>query len=230
MIRNALAFAAVIALGSGAAGAAPVPVPALPRPGAMQLLDTPRGTVWDVIYPPGIPTALHRHMTDFVGVELVSTRGTFTDPDGTVHVVDLARGAMYMRNRGLTHIEEGVVGQPQRNAMLIELKDGVSPVYRNDTALGAGFPASAAQRIVDNDRVTIWDAHWAPGDAAAPFFQSRDIFLVPIDAGVLRIASPGEPPRDLPLAGGQVLFLPGGHGLTIAAQSGTVRAAVIELK
>jgi hypothetical protein len=48
-------------------------VPALPRPGATEIFENDRGRVWDVIYPPGMPTGMHRHATDFVGVELVDT-------------------------------------------------------------------------------------------------------------------------------------------------------------
>ena len=63
----------------------------------------------------------------------------------------------------------------------------------------------------------------APGGAAAPFFQARDLFLVPIDPGVLVIASPGEPDRTEPLAGGQVIFLPGGKARSMASSRGVVR-------
>src|SRR3569832_1820304 len=48
-------------------------VSALPRPGATQILDNERGRVWDVIYPPGMSTGMHRHPSDFLGIELVET-------------------------------------------------------------------------------------------------------------------------------------------------------------
>ena len=35
--------------------------PPFPRAGAKQLLDTDRVTVWDVVWPKGQPTPLHRH-------------------------------------------------------------------------------------------------------------------------------------------------------------------------
>jgi hypothetical protein len=50
---------------------------------------------------------------------------------------------------------------------------------------------------------------WVPQEAGSLNFQARDIFLVPIDTGMLSIASDDEPAKDMPLAGGQVLFLPG---------------------
>ncbi len=214
----------------GAAPAAVEPVPALPRPGATLLMENDRGSVWDVIYPPGAPTAMHRHGADFVGVELVASRLKITTPDGKVEVSDVAHGEMYMLPKGLTHIEEGVAGYPQRTAILIELKDARSPAYANPTALSPGFPAADARPVVDNARVTLWDATWTPGATAQPFFQSRDIFLVPIDPGVLVIGAEGEAERTVPVAGGQVIFLPGGKARVIGSTSGAVRAAVVELK
>lgn len=72
-------------------------VSALPRPSATQIRDSARGTVWDVIYPPGMPTGMHRDRTDFVGVEMVETSLEITTPDG---------------KKSITQIEEGVIGTP----------------------------------------------------------------------------------------------------------------------
>jgi len=232
LLLAALAVAPLAAAAPLATGAAPPaePVPALPRPGATLLMENDRGSVWDVINPPGVPTAMHRHGADFVGVELVASRLKITTPDGKVEVEDVAHGDMYMLPKGLTHIEEGVAGYPRRTAILIELKDAPSPAYANSTPLPPGFPAEDARQAVDNARVTLWDVSWTPGVPAEPFFQSRDIFLVPIDPGVLVISSQGEPERTVPVAGGQVIFLPGGKARVIGSKSGVVRAAVIELK
>ena len=199
-------------------------VPALPRPGATQILDNARGRVWDVIYPPGMPTGLHRHPSDFVGVELVDTMLKVTRPDGKASTNPIRRGTIYMLRQGLTHIEESVVGQPQRNSILIELK-GERP---DGKPAAPGF--TAGKKVTDNERVMLWDASWTAGQPAQPFAQTHDIFLVPIDAGVLEITAPGETRRTLPLSGGMVVFLPAGAQRSIRSTQGTVRAAVVELK
>jgi uncharacterized protein YjlB len=205
-------------------------VPALPRPGATQIFDNARGRVWDVIYPPGMSTGMHRHPSDFVGVELVETLLKVTTPDGKEHVGPIRRGQIYMLPKGTTHIEENVVGHPQRNSILIELKDGGPALYDNHSAAPAGFAAAGAQQVADNARVILWDARWTAGAPAKRFFQSHDMFIVPIDAGTLSITSPDDATQTLPLAGGQVVFLQGGHVRDIHATEGNVRAAVIELK
>ena len=84
--------------------------------------------------------------------------------------------------------------------------------------------------MTDNARVILWDAHWAKGEAGKPFFQTHDMFLVPMDAGTLSITSPDDAAKTLPVAGGQVVFLQGGHVRTIQSTDGELRAAVVELK
>jgi hypothetical protein len=201
-------------------------VSALPRPGATQILDNNRGRVWDVIYPPGMSTGMHRHPTDFVGVELVETMLKVTTPDDQVRVSPIHRGQIYMLPKGLTHIEENVIGKPQRNAILIELKDGGPGTYPNSGKAPAGFAADGAKQVTDNNRVTLWD--WTTGPTKT-FFQSRDMFLVPMEPGTLTVGG-DEASRTLPVANGQVIFLPGGHVRTIQQTGGTVRVAVVELK
>jgi hypothetical protein len=175
-------------------------------------------------------TGMHRHPSDFVGVELVETMLKVTTPDGVEHVNPVHRGQIYMLPKGLTHIEEDVVGQPQRNTILIELKDGGTHAYDNHSQAPAGFAALGQKQAADNPRVTLWDAHWAAGAPGKAFFQTHDMFLVPMDAGTLSITSPDDAAKTLPLSGGMVVFLQGGHVRTIQSTAGNVRAAVVELK
>jgi len=213
-------------------------VPAFPRVGAIELLDNDRGRVWDVFYPPGMPTAMHRHESDFVGVELVDSLLKLTTPDGKIEVVPARRGEMYLLPKGSTHIEEGVIGHPQRNAIIIELKNTEAPAHPMGTGvpngsphgLPNGFAAIGAQMVVDAAQVRIWNASWPHGAKAKAFFQSRDLFLVPIGVGILSITSAAEPARLLPVADGQVVFLRAGQVRSIQSMHGTLRAAVVEVK
>ncbi|MEO8895426.1 MAG: hypothetical protein ABI450_06055, partial [Rhizomicrobium sp.] len=182
-------LAAMTALGASSATAEMAGkytlVSALPRPGATKILDNNRGTVWDVIYPPGMSTGMHRHPVDFVGVELVETMLKVTTPDEKIRVSPIHRGQIYMLPKGLTHIEENVIGHPQRNSILIELKDGGPHDYPNSGQAPAGFTADGAKKVTDNNRVNLWD--WTTGPTKS-FFQAHDMFLVPMDPGTLTIA------------------------------------------
>jgi uncharacterized protein YjlB len=203
-------------------------VSALPRPGATQILDNERGRVWDVIYPPGMSTGMHRHPSDFLGIELIETMLKVTTPDGKEHINHIHRGEIYMLPKGLTHIEEGVVGNPQRNSILIELKDAPPSNYKNSGSAPEGFAAEGAKKMADNNRVLLWDVNFAKGAATKPFFQNRDMFLVPEEAGTLILG--GDEAKTLPVANGQIVFLPGGHTRTIQASGNAIRVGVAELK
>ena len=201
-------------------------VSALPRPGATEILDNERGRVWDVVYPPGMSTGMHRHPSDFLGIELIETRLKITTPDGKEHINPVHRGDIYMLPKGLTHMEEGVVGNPQRNTILIELKDAGPHNYKNNGNAPDGFAADGAKKTADNNRVILWDVTLAKGAATKPFFQNRDMFLIPEEAGTLVIG--GDEAKTLPVANGQIVFLPGGHTRTFEASG--VRIGVAELK
>ena len=54
--------------------------PPFPRPGATQLLDNERVTVWDVVWPKGQPTARHRHPYALAGVYLEPGDRVITAP------------------------------------------------------------------------------------------------------------------------------------------------------
>jgi uncharacterized protein YjlB len=203
-------------------------VSALPRPGATQILDNERGRVWDVIYPPGMSTGMHRHPSDFLGIELVETLLKVTTPDGKEHINPVHRGSIYMLPKGLTHIEENVIGHPQRNSILIELKDAAPSNYKNSGNAPDGFAADGAKKMADNNRVILWDVTFAKGAATKPFFQNRDMFLVPEETGTLTIG--GDEAKTLPVANGQIVFLPGGHTRTIQASDNAIRVGVAELK
>jgi hypothetical protein len=204
--------------------------PALPRPGAIEIFDNERGQVWDVIYPPGMSTGMHRHAADFVVVELVDTVLKLTSSEGQEQFRPIHRGQVSMLHEGLTHIEEGVIGHPQRNSILIELKDVGLHSYPNTTAAPNGFAADGAHKVTDNARVILWSVSWSQSEAAKSFFQTHDMFLVPIDVGVLSITSSDEPAKNLPVADGQVVYLTGGQVRTIQSVQGTVHAALVELK
>src|SRR6185312_2829249 len=203
-------------------------VSALPRPGATQILDNERGRVWDVIYPPGMSTGMHRHPSDFLGIELIETMLKVTTPDGKEHINHIHRGEIYMLPKGLTHIEEGVVGNPQRNSILIELKDAPPSNYKNSGSAPEGFAADGAKKMADNNRVLLWDVNFAKGATTKPFFQNREMFLVPEEAGTLILG--GDEAKTLPVANGQIVFLPGGHTRTIQAGDNAIRVGVAELK
>ena len=129
--------------------------PPYPRPGTKALIDNARAQVWDVSWPKGQPSGLHRHLYDMTGLYYWPGDRIITAVDGTTRNITTKAGAIQWQLKGITHIEEGTSEDPLR-AVMIELKgDGPSHLVKKSD----GVPAftGAAMPLLDNERVTVWD-------------------------------------------------------------------------
>ena len=204
--------------------------PLRPREGATEVFDNRWGTAWDVTWPPNVPTAVHRHAYDYVGVELVDSTFTLTAPRGQPRTSSLKKGTGYFLPKGTTHVEEGLSSDPPRRAILIDLKDEPSPFQENTTRHPTAFPADVARRIADNPRVVMWDITWTPGQIAPMYFHRRNFFIVFVDGGELAVLTQDGQTQAVSASAGQVLFTAGGRALAHQATTRPVRAVVVELK
>ena len=95
--------------------------PPFPRTNATRLLENDRINVWDIVWPQGQPTALHRHIYDQVGTYYVRGGRIIRTPDGQARTNITEVGSLSTTRKGTTHIEEGNTDPPLR-AVFIELK------------------------------------------------------------------------------------------------------------
>ena len=114
LILSAVLGAAIVAAGQSYP-------PPFPRPGAVKMLENPRVQVWNVEWPKGQTTALHRHPYDMTGTYYAPGDRLITAVDGSKRPVSTKAGGIIWQRTGLTHIEEGTSDEPLR-AVMIELK------------------------------------------------------------------------------------------------------------
>jgi len=126
--------------------------PPYPRSGTKALIDNARAQVWDVSWPKGQPSALHRHLYDMTGL--------YYWPGDQL--------------KGITHIEEGTSEDPLR-AVMIELK-GDGPSHQVEKKDGVAAFTGPAMPLLDNERVTVWD--YARPSAPANHNHPMDTFVV----------------------------------------------------
>jgi hypothetical protein len=93
---------------------------AMQRPGARQLLDNERVTVWDYTWTPNVPTPMHFHDKDVVVMFLGDGDLKSTTAAGEVTVNQYTAGAIRFNARDRVHTEELVRGA--QRAIIIELK------------------------------------------------------------------------------------------------------------
>jgi hypothetical protein len=196
---------------------------AFPRDGATMILDNAVGTAWDVTWTPGKPTLMHRHKFDYVDVELTDSTVEVTAQDGSRRTSALATGRSYFFSRGTTHIEEVPGTSPVRHAIVIDLKDLKTPESANSTTATTAVLIESAKKLVENDRVTIWDFTWPSLQSATTVVLPKGAFIIFLGGGELTSSnSPYKP--------GQVLFTTDGHVFSELSTKGHVRGIVVQLK
>jgi len=130
--------------------------PPFPRPGATKMLDNERVQVWNVAWPKGQPTPLHRHPYAMTGQYYAPGDRMITAVDGSRRPVSTKAGGIVWQLKGVTHIEEGTSDEPLR-AVMIELKQDAPSGQADASGTAPPFTAGGARPLLDNERVTVWD-------------------------------------------------------------------------
>lgn len=203
--------------------------PPFPRQNATKLAETSRFVVWDIVWPKGQPTSMHRHVYDQVGTYYQAGDRRITNLDGSVRQASTQIGALSNTRKGTTHIEEGVSDVPLRS-VFIELKEdgpsGAAPVSSDRPPM---FPRPGAKKVQEDDRVAVWDYTWTPSAGAFEFVARHETVVVALTTGRIRAGKPGAE-TTIDLKPGQTRFLSAGTAETDRAVEGQLRMIVFELK
>jgi hypothetical protein len=203
--------------------------PGWPRPGATLLVENDRGAAYNVVYPKDQSTPFHRHRYFFAGLDLITATIKVTQLDGSFGLHPVIKNHMWYLPKGLTHQEMSTT-EPGRHTVVIDIKDKSVPEAANTTNLPTDQYATYQDKVVDNERVTIWDCAWSPGADDVSSFDSRDVFLAFAEGGDFSIATPGQAAKIQHYNAGQAIFLRGGQARTIGSAGGTIHAMLVELK
>jgi hypothetical protein len=204
--------------------------PAFPRSNATKLLETDRFVVWDIVWPKGQPSPLHRHVYDQVGTYYAAGGRTITALDGTSRSTMTPVGALSTTRRGTTHIEEGTTDPPLR-AVFIELKhDRASGAAETKSSLPPAFPRDGAKPLLDDERVTIWDYTWKIGVSGVRAQHAHETVFIWLDQGRLRLTSQDGSAAMVDVAPGQIRRYERGTIETDEALEGAPRAMIVSFK
>ena len=192
--------------------------PPYPRPGTKALLDNSRAQVWDVSWPKGTPSGLHRHLYDMTGLYYWPGDRVITAVDGSTRNITTKAGAIQWQLKGITHIEEGT-SEDSLRAVMIELK-GDGPSGKVVKTAGVAAFTGNVMPLLDNERVTVWDYARPVGDglkavayAATPHRHPMDTFVVWTEGRV-----------------GHAVFIPAGTVHADEPIGAATKATIFELK
>jgi hypothetical protein len=94
------------------------------------------------------------------------------------------------RNGKASFVPKG--GQPKLDgrSMVIDLKDHPVPPIANNSAYPLAFPRPGIKKLLENDRVIVWDYSWVPDVPTPMHFHDKDVVVLFFQDGDLKSTEP----------------------------------------
>ena len=135
------------------------------------VIDNERVTVWDLPVPSVVPGPVAHNNYDVV--RILFSRG---------------EGAASFASKGTGF---GVYkGAPPDRVVFIALKNHPVAALPNKSGYPNAFPRPGIKKLIDNDRVTVWDYTWQAGKPTPMHFHDKDVVVVYLDDGALQSTTP----------------------------------------
>jgi hypothetical protein len=158
-------------------------VPAgFPPDGTRSLINNERVAVWDVTWPIGKAAPMAQSGFDVVTVDLANATAKVTSAKGKTKEAIFKVGQATFIPKGDSQIEEGT-GDAPRHAIVIELKDANQPPLEKQSAFPEAFPRNGSKKVLNNNRVAVWDYTWTVGVPTPVHFHSKDVVVVYLETG-----------------------------------------------
>src|SRR5580658_8058 len=82
-------------------------------------------------------------------------------------------------------LPKGMTPKAAGRSIMINLKDHPVAPIPNTSGYPLAFPRPGSKKILENDRVIVWDYTWTPGVATPMHFHDKDVVVVFLDDGDL---------------------------------------------
>jgi hypothetical protein len=197
-----------------------------PAQGHKPIIDNDRVTVWDVTWTKDQPSFTGASGHDAVTVYL--SGGDFRV--GPSRTVTRKTGDAVFRPKGARPNEIWVgTGAPPRTVEIL-LKDSDKRPAANTSGNPLAFPRPGATKLIDNNRVLVWDNRWTPGVPTSMHFHDKDVVVTYLEDGDLTSISPDGKTVVNPYKFGLIRFSAGNRSHKEVVSRGTQRAIIVELK
>jgi hypothetical protein len=131
---------------------------------------------------------------------------------------------------GVSFLPKGASTKIEVRSIVIDLKDHRVAPTENISGYPLAFPRPGAQKILENERVVVWDCTWVPGVASPMHFHDKDIVALFLEAGDLKSTTPDGQSVVNPHTLGEVRFTPGNRTHSEMSVRGNPHAIFTELK
>jgi hypothetical protein len=117
-----------------------------------------------------------------------------------------------------------------RFSIMIDLKDHPVAPIENVSGYPLAFPRPGSKKILENDRVIVWDYTWTPSVATPMHFHDKDVVVVFLEDGDLSSTTPDGKVVVNSYTSGAIRFNPRDRVHTETLVQGQQRAIITELK
>jgi redox-sensitive bicupin YhaK (pirin superfamily) len=197
--------------------------------GTAPVIDNERVTVWDITLTPGRPHSIERHQGDFVTLFLAGGKIRTVDGNGKTSVALRNSGDAVYSPQGAGEREELISGGPAR-LIVVELKDHPVPPLVNRSGYPAAFPRPGSKKVLDNDRVVVWNYTWTPGVPTPMHYHDKDVVVAYRYDGSVKSVTPDGKNVVTDYTAGTVSFNKGDRAHFEELVKGRQSAIVLELK
>jgi hypothetical protein len=185
---------------------------ALTLDGARPIMDNPRVTVWDLTWSRGVPEVMERTTTNAIWVSLTPNEGQVVYwPRGSARRAAASENAM-------------------ARSIVVSLKDAPTATMENKSGYPNAFPRPGSRKILENERVIIWDYTWTTGQPTPMHFHDKDALVVYLKNGALKSTTPDGKSVVNSLTVGKTTFNARDRVHTETLVEGESRAIITELK
>ena len=129
-----------------------------------------------------------------------------------------------------TFVPKGATAKTAGRAIVIDLKDHPVPPIENTSGYPLAFPRPGAKKLLENDRVIVWDYAWTPGVPTPMHFHDKDVVVLFLEDGDLKSTTPDGQSVVNVYTPGTVRFNARNRIHTETLVRGKQRAVITELK
>jgi quercetin dioxygenase-like cupin family protein len=165
-------FCLLAGLATPALAQAPAPV-----------IDNERVTVRDIQLEPGRPGPAIQHAGDYVVLYVKGGQIRAADGKTTSH----ADGSAVSGHGGTT--SDTATGGTAHE-VVVELKDAPSRTVPNTTGLPPAFPREGSRKVLETDKVRVWNYKWLPGKPTPMHFHNTEVVVVYLHDGDVASTAP----------------------------------------
>ena len=170
------------------------------------LVDNQRVTISDVTWKKGERSPERQYNEDTLVVPLTPVALKVSGADGKTTTVRLKAGEARLWSKGTRQTEEA---ESDGRAIVARFKEFKAPGYKHESGYGPAFPRPRVKKLIENDRIVVWDYTWVQGQPTPNHFHDKDLMIVYLADGAIRSVTPDGKATPNEFKAGEVRFNPG---------------------